>query len=64
MIFFVVYVGLFFVELVYICKVIEKSDVYSFGVVFFELLIGRSFIEERYGEGRDIVYWVLSSLYD
>lgn len=51
-------------ELAYTRKVTEKSDVYSFGVVLLELLTGRSPIEERYGEGRDIVYWVLSSLHD
>lgn len=49
-------------ELAYTRKVTEKSDVYSFGVVLLELLTGRSPVEELYGEGRDIVYWVLSCL--
>jgi len=49
-------------ELAYTRRVTEKSDVYSFGVVLLELLTGRSPVEEQYGEGRDIVYWVLSCL--
>ncbi|KAL9245470.1 hypothetical protein vseg_019117 [Gypsophila vaccaria] len=51
-------------ELAYTRKVTEKSDVYSFGVVLLELLTGRRPIEEAYGEGRDIVHWVLSNLND
>lgn len=45
-------------ELAYTLKVTEKSDVYSFGVVLLELVTGRRPIEEEYGEGKDIVYWV------
>ncbi|CAI9274229.1 unnamed protein product [Lactuca saligna] len=51
-------------ELAYTLKVTEKSDVYSFGVVLLELVTGRRAIEEEYGEGKDIVYWVLSNLND
>lgn len=40
----------------------EKSDVYSFGVVLLELVTGKRAIEAEYGEGKDIVYWVLSNL--
>ncbi|KAI3813064.1 hypothetical protein L1987_17778 [Smallanthus sonchifolius] len=49
-------------ELAYTLKVNEKSDVYSFGVVLLELVTGRRAIEEEYGEGKDIVYWVLHNL--
>lgn len=42
----------------------EKSDVYSFGVVLLELITGRKAIEEEYGEGKSIVYWVLTHLKD
>ncbi|XP_054825249.1 receptor protein-tyrosine kinase CEPR2 isoform X2 [Prosopis cineraria] len=51
-------------ELAYTCEVTEKSDVYSFGVVLLELLTGREAIEEDYGEGKDIVYWVMTNLDD
>lgn len=40
----------------------EKSDVYSFGVVLLELVTGRAAIEEEYGEGKELVYWVLTHL--
>ncbi|XP_012446396.1 receptor protein-tyrosine kinase CEPR2 [Gossypium raimondii] len=49
-------------ELAYTLKVTEKSDVYSFGVVLLELVTRRAAIEEEYGEGKDLVYWVLSHL--
>lgn len=49
-------------ELAYSLKVSEKSDVYSFGVVLLELLTSCSPIEPRYGEGKDIVYWVSCQL--
>lgn len=56
---FVMLVPIFFLtELAYTLKVTEKSDVYSFGVVLLELVTGRRPIEEEYGEGKDIVYWV------
>ncbi|XP_071726479.1 receptor protein-tyrosine kinase CEPR2 [Rutidosis leptorrhynchoides] len=51
-------------ELAYTLKVTEKSDVYSFGVVLLELVTGKRAIKDEYGEGKDIVYWVLSSLND
>ncbi|KAJ6820940.1 receptor-like protein kinase HSL1 isoform X1 [Iris pallida] len=50
-------------ELAYSPEATEKSDVYSFGVVLLEVLTGRSPVESRFGEGRDIVYWVLTHLY-
>ncbi|XP_057974055.1 receptor protein-tyrosine kinase CEPR2 [Malania oleifera] len=51
-------------ELAYSVKVTEKSDVYSFGVVLLELVTGRKAVEEEYGEGKDIVYWVSTHLND
>lgn len=51
-------------ELAYTLKITEKSDVYSFGVVLLELVTGRRPVEEEYGEGKDIVYWVLNHLND
>ncbi|KAK2976084.1 hypothetical protein RJ640_009516 [Escallonia rubra] len=51
-------------ELAYTLKVTEKSDVYSFGVVLLELVTGKKAIEEAYGEGKDIVYWVSTHLND
>jgi Leucine-rich repeat (LRR) protein len=51
-------------ELAYTLKVTEKSDVYSFGVVLLELVTGKRAIEEEFGEGKDIVYWVSSHLND
>ncbi|KAG0450094.1 hypothetical protein HPP92_027069 [Vanilla planifolia] len=45
-------------ELAYSIKVTEKSDVYSFGVILLELLTGHSPVESKYGEAKDIVYWV------
>ncbi|KAA8546268.1 hypothetical protein F0562_002993 [Nyssa sinensis] len=51
-------------ELAYTLKVTEKSDVYSFGVVLLELVTGRRPIEEEYGEGKDIIYWVSTHLND
>lgn len=51
-------------ELAYTLKVTEKSDVYSFGVVLLELVTGRTAVEAAYGEGKDIVYWVMTHLND
>ncbi|XP_065881319.1 receptor protein-tyrosine kinase CEPR2 [Euphorbia lathyris] len=51
-------------EMAYSMKVTEKSDVYSYGVVLLELVSGRKPIEEAYGEGKDIVYWVWTHLKD
>ena len=51
-----------FAELAYSLKVTEKTDVYSFGVVLLELVTGRSPIDPRFGEGRDIVSWLSSKL--
>ncbi|KAJ0087261.1 hypothetical protein Patl1_07532 [Pistacia atlantica] len=45
-------------EMAYTYKVTEKSDVYSFGVVLLELVTGKRPMEDEYGDGRDIVYWV------
>ena len=35
---------------------------YSFGVVLLELVTGRRPIEDEYGEGKDIIYWVSTHL--
>ncbi|XP_027092542.1 receptor protein-tyrosine kinase CEPR2-like [Coffea arabica] len=51
-------------ETAYTLKVTEKSDVYSFGVVLLELVTGRKPIEDAYGEGKNIVYWVATHLSD
>ncbi|KAF5744211.1 leucine-rich repeat transmembrane protein kinase [Tripterygium wilfordii] len=51
-------------ELAYTAKVTAKSDVYSFGVVLLELVTGRNPIEDEYGEGKEIVYWVSTRLND
>ncbi|XVF63362.1 hypothetical protein PTKIN_Ptkin09bG0081700 [Pterospermum kingtungense] len=51
-------------EMAYTLKVTLKSDVYSFGVVLLELVTGRGPIEEEYGEGKDIVSWILTHLND
>lgn len=51
-------------EMVYTLKVTEKSDVYSFGVVLLELVTGRRALEEEYGDGKDIVDWVSTHLYN
>ena len=48
----------------YIAKVTQKCDVYSFGVVLLELVTGRKPIEDDYGDGKDIVYWVSANLND
>lgn len=37
---------------------------YSFGVVLMELVTGRKPVEEEFGEGKDIVYWVSTHLHD
>ncbi|PIM97289.1 Non-specific serine/threonine protein kinase [Handroanthus impetiginosus] len=45
-------------------KITEKSDVYSFGVVLLELVTGKSPVEEDFGDGKDIVYWVSTHLHN
>lgn len=47
-------------EMAHAFTVTEKSDVYSFGVVLLELVTGKKPLEDEYGEGKDIVYWVQS----
>ncbi|XP_062197444.1 receptor protein-tyrosine kinase CEPR2-like [Phragmites australis] len=49
-------------ELAYSLKVTEKTDVYSFGVVLLELVTGRNPIDPRFGEDKDIVFWLSSKL--
>ncbi|KAH6765139.1 Leucine-rich receptor-like protein kinase family protein [Perilla frutescens var. frutescens] len=49
-------------EMAYSLKITEKSDVYSFGVVLLELVTGKRPIEEDYGDGKDLVYWVSTHL--
>lgn len=49
-------------EMAYSLKVTEKIDIYSYGVVLLELVTGKRPIEEEYGEGKDIVYWVSAHL--
>ncbi|VFQ90434.1 unnamed protein product [Cuscuta campestris] len=54
--------GYMALEMAYTLRVTEKSDVYSFGVVLLELVTGRNPIDDAYGEGKDIVYWVSTHL--
>ncbi|KAG6388850.1 hypothetical protein SASPL_150286 [Salvia splendens] len=54
--------GYFAPEMAYSLKVTEKCDVYSFGVVLLELVTGRRPVEEEYGDGKDLVYWVSTHL--
>ncbi|KZV40891.1 hypothetical protein F511_05136 [Dorcoceras hygrometricum] len=49
-------------QMAYSLKATEKIDIYSYGVVLLELVTGKRPIEEEYGEGKDIVYWVSSHL--
>ncbi|CAA0809874.1 Leucine-rich receptor-like protein kinase family protein [Striga hermonthica] len=49
-------------EMAYSLKLTEKSDVYSFGVVLLELVTGKGAVEDEYGEGKDIVYYVSTHL--
>ncbi|XP_073019237.1 receptor protein-tyrosine kinase CEPR2-like [Primulina eburnea] len=49
-------------EMAYSHKATEKIDIYSYGVVLLELVTGKRPIEEEYGEGKDIVYWVSAHL--
>ncbi|KAL1219880.1 Receptor protein-tyrosine kinase CEPR2 [Cardamine amara subsp. amara] len=49
-------------ELAYSFKATEKSDVYSFGVVLLEIVTGLRPVEDKFGEGKDIVDYVLSQI--
>ncbi|XP_075497011.1 uncharacterized protein LOC142533962 [Primulina tabacum] len=49
-------------EMAYSLKATEKIDIYSYGVVLLELVTGKRPIEEEYGEGKDLVYWVSAHL--
>ncbi|KAJ0241054.1 Receptor protein-tyrosine kinase CEPR2 [Hirschfeldia incana] len=49
-------------ELAYSFKATEKSDVYSFGVVLLELVTGLRPVEDEFGEGKDIVDYVFSTI--
>ncbi|CAH2066880.1 unnamed protein product [Thlaspi arvense] len=49
-------------ELAYSFKATEKSDVYSFGVVLLELVTGLRPVEDKFGEGKDIVDHVFSQI--
>lgn len=49
-------------ELAYSFKATEKSDVYSFGVVLLELVTGLRPMEDKFGEGKDIVDFVFSQI--
>ncbi|XP_010471238.1 PREDICTED: receptor-like protein kinase HSL1 [Camelina sativa] len=49
-------------ELAYSFKATEKSDVYSFGVVLLELVTGLRPMEDKFGEGKDIVDYVYSQI--
>ncbi|CAA7052430.1 unnamed protein product [Microthlaspi erraticum] len=49
-------------ELAYSYKATEKSDVYSFGVVLLEIVTGLRPVEDEFGEGKDIVDYVLSKI--
>ncbi|KAK8484675.1 hypothetical protein V6N11_073167 [Hibiscus sabdariffa] len=49
-------------EYAYTCNINEKSDVYSFGVVLMELVTGKRPLEPKFGENKDIVYWIYSKL--
>lgn len=37
---------------------------YSFGIVLLELITGKKPIEDEFGEGKDIVHWVVTHLKD
>ncbi|KAF3789516.1 Leucine-rich repeat receptor-like protein kinase [Nymphaea thermarum] len=43
----------------YTSKVDQRIDIYSFGVVLMELVTGKKPLEPEFGEGVDIVEWIL-----
>jgi serine/threonine protein kinase len=49
-------------EYAYTLNVGEKSDIYSFGVVLLELVTGKRPIEPAFGEGVDLVKWVMNKI--
>ncbi len=50
------------VEYAYTLNVGEKSDIYSFGVVLLELVTGKRPVESTFGEGVDLVKWVMDKI--
>ncbi|KAL7142645.1 hypothetical protein ABFS83_08G137800 [Erythranthe nasuta] len=49
-------------EYAYTLRVNEKSDIYSFGVVILELISGKLPVDPEFGETKDLVKWVFSTL--